>query len=331
MEVIDLAAATVSAIHFYEVTIMRRANLGLGFTSSVISVALVSLAYGIDSHRSSATAVEPKRGEAKQAQQTLPIDTKLNESIAVVPLRSSDGNQEQPETNKDQAGIIVAYSRDGGIADESTTREIMREDATKDIRGVYGFLFEDLDLTPQEREILFALLIEDWIASTPTPYKRGETIDKEEQSRKIAAIIGDRKLEQFRELESNLGAYTEVQKIASLLQKNGVPLTDPQRGGLLKVVIGTLDRYQATPPPGDVEPGSIESLEHQLTQVAEYERHFMELVPSVLSARQVVYLDEKYQYLSYWRADAIERQRQARADGTRAENSPLSFPLWVGD
>jgi hypothetical protein len=57
----------------------------------------------------------------------------------------------------------------------------------------------------------------------------------------------------------------------------------------------------------------------------------MELVPSVLSAQQVVYLDEQYQYLSYLRADAIERQRQELADGIRAEDRPTSFPVWVSD
>ncbi len=236
--------------------------------------------------------------------------------------------QEQTDTKPVQLNAAV-FSRDGGIADEETTRETVRERATKNIRrGTYALLSEDLDLTPQEREALFAMLIEDRIASTKTPYKRGETIDTEEQSRKIAAIIGGPKLQQFRELESNLGAYGEVQKLSSLLQKNGVPLTKPQQDGLLKILIGTLDNFAVTPPPADVEPGSIESLERQVAQVAEHERHIMELVPSVLSGQQVVYLDEQYQYLSYWRANAVERQRQSRADGTKSKDSPLSFPAW---
>jgi hypothetical protein len=49
------------------------------------------------------------------------------------------------------------------------------------------------------------------------------------------------------------------------------------------------DLFPATAPPADVEPGSIEFLEHQVSQMSKYERHLMELAPSVLSAEEVAY------------------------------------------
>ncbi len=61
--------------------IMRRATFVLGLTSSAVALALVALIYGIGFHRST---VEPRREEARQAQQTSSIDAEVHDSTAVV-------------------------------------------------------------------------------------------------------------------------------------------------------------------------------------------------------------------------------------------------------
>jgi len=213
-------------------------------------------------------------------------------------------------------------------ADEDASRERVRESATRRIQKLYSLLLEDLDLTPSERDALFSLLIEDRIASTWTDYKRGETIDKETQSNRIAAIIGDSKLQKFRALERDLSAYGELQKIRSMLQQYDVPLADSQRDRLLKILIGVRGQYE-TPPPTDAKLGSIEELEHILAQRDEFERHVMELAPSVLSPEQATYLFEQYQYLSYERARALEQQKETVA--ATGEDSPWWYPAWSGD
>lgn len=279
---------------------MKRAILDLGSASSALAVAVVALGYG----------------EAIQAQQTSPLDTESIESTEVVLSRSS---------NSDQNLTVAEAVLGPGFADENTTREIVREQATEYVQKFYSLLFDDLGLASQQRDSLFALLTEDQIASTWTDYKHGETVDKEEQSRRIAAIIGDPMLKQFRALERNLGVYGEVQSIGSLFQQNGVPLTETQRDGLFRILLETRDQYAVTPPSG-AEPGSIEYLQHLITQKDEYERHVMELAPSVLLPEQVVHLNERYQYLSFRRAHALEMQRKGRDDGTMTADSPLWYP-----
>lgn len=306
---------------------MRRVSLGLIASSS--AVVLVALGYTFESSRQFADAPEAKNESAGQLQEISLAGSEPSNTPRMEPLQPSFGNNEHTSLNQDQASATV-FLRDGSVADLETTDDVIREDATDTIRRRYALLLEDLSLSPEEKERMLALLIEDEVASTSTPYRQGQAVEKDEQSRRIAAIIGDERLQQFRELESNLGAYGEVQKIDSLLQTNGVPLTDHQRDGLLEIVAGALKDYAAMPKSTDVERGSIESAQGNIARIADYERHVMELVPSVLTEEQVVYLDEQYQYMAYWRANAIEQQKRAAADGT-AEDRPASFPLWTGN
>jgi hypothetical protein len=169
---------------------------------------------------------------------------------------------------------------------------------------------------------VFALLVQNQIESSTTPYSRGKTVDLQARANSIAAIIGNHKLERFLALERNLGAYSEVHSIGSLLQQNDVPLADTQRDALLKILVETQDQDMVEPPP-EARRRSIDDLVKHVAQRDEYERHVLELAPSVLSRKQVQYLSEQYQYLSYARANAVEVQRKARADQPNAD-----FPLW---
>ena len=295
---------------------MRRATFVLGLTSSAVAVALVALIYGIGFHRST---VEPRREEARQAQQTSSIDAEVHDSTAVVePPRASDGYQKP---------TVTEALSDTGFVDEDT-RKMVREGATHNVQKLYSLLFEHLDLTPSEKDALRSLLIEDRIASTTTStttqYSRGKHIDEQDQSNRIAAIIGDPKLQQFRALERNLGSYGEVQYVEAVLQRNAIPITEAQRDSMLEILID-VQNQELTLPGADAERGSIEYLEHRLAEMDERERLVLEQAASVLSAEQVRYMFERNQRLSYQRADALEAQKKARADES-TEDIPLWYP-----
>lgn len=316
---------------------MKRSGLVLASVSSAVAVALVVLIYGMDSPRSSSTAGEPRRGEANEARQTSPIGIELNDSAetglskstGVVQSLSSDVSQERTPKDTSQTSVVI-FSRDGGIADEDETREGVKKFATYAVRNRYNLLLQDLNLSQRQREALFELLVEYEIASTLTPYRTGETIDKEQRANRIATIVGDSNLRQFQELESIVDAYAEVKKMESLLQTYGVPVTDEQHRELLEFVAETQNRYLELPI-AIVDSSSVELLERQRTQISEYERHLMELAPSVLSAQQVVYLDEQYQHFAYLGANAWERYRQELADGASPEDVQLLIPTWLGE
>lgn len=294
---------------------MRRATVVLGLVLSAVAVAFV--VYGIGSHESSST-VEPGRGEAKgaaqRAQQTSSAKKESNESRENVPLPSADSYQ--------KPGAIEAFL-DAGF-DEDTARKELRRQVAREVRSRYSLLLEDLDLNPEEKEALLSLLINMRTATTTTIYKQGKPINMDERTKKIAAVIGDAKLQTFLGLERNLSAYSEVHKIGSILQQHGVPLADSQRDRLITTLVEVRERYK-TPPSSDVERNSMEYLEHVVTQRDEFERHVMELAPSVLSAKQVRFLFEQYQHLAYERDAAVERQKDRIAAG---EDVLLGYPAW---
>jgi hypothetical protein len=295
---------------------MRRTTIFLGLALSAGAVALVALHYSRGTGPQHAHTDEPTRSQTGQTQETAPT------SIASPPLL---------ETPSDTRVVHESTTRTAVFVGENTPdAERERERAARDVQ-VYSLLLEHLSLTPREKDALLALLIEIQVASvigyendgTAVRYSRDRPPTAHERSARIASIIGDPKLQQFLALERNLAAYAEVEKVRSLLQTNGVPLTDAQRDGLFKVVTEVRERYEM--PPSDAKSVSIESLEHTITQIEEYDRHVMESAPSVLSPKQVVYLSEQYQYESYERARALESQKKQQADQPIEE---VFFPVW---
>jgi hypothetical protein len=290
---------------------MRREIFILGLTLSAVVVVLV---YGIGSHQSPST-FEPMRGETSQAKQTASVEAKLNESTEVVQQRSDDGYQKP---------TVTEAPRKYSSVDEAISRKEVRELSTQDIQRVYPFLLKGLDLTPSEKDALLSFLIEDLISKTKTFYSSGIGMDEHERSNRIAAIIGHSKLQQFLALERNLSSYRDLGRVGLAFQQNGVPLTDAQQDGLLEIFIDVRDQFEWMPP-ADVDRRSIEVFEHRLTYEDDYDRHVLELAPSVLSPKQVEYLFERYQALSYRRAQALEWHKQRRADNPD-DNLTLSYP-----
>jgi hypothetical protein len=285
--------------------------------ASAVAIATIDWGGEYDRLSSESNAIESERGEATQSQENSSLDAGLKELVSETTVA--------PEAPLDDRGNQTVPEVDEGVARKIAEEEaFIREQAIRSVSEAYSLLFHDLELDSREKDDLSSLLVEDYIASTWTQYKRGETIDKEEQSRRIAAIIGDTELQQFRALEQNIRSYWEVQKIASLFERNGVPVTGTQTDELLTLLIET--RNQNKPrPPSDAESRSIEYFEYKLSQMDEYQRHVMELAPSVLSPEQVVLLSEQYQHLSFQRSDALESQKQRRADHP-TEDLPLAYP-----
>lgn len=206
--------------------------------------------------------------------------------------------------------------------DEETIRQRLRERVTWETRRLYSPLIAELGLTPREEKALISLLIEDRIAATWTPYKDGEPWTREERADKIVAIIGDAGLQEFQALvDRKLPAYGRMLNVKDLLQHYDVPLTDSQHDGLLKILIRVQEQYGTRPPSGVGQ----ERLENTLAHLDEFQRHVLELAPSVLSAEQVRYLFEQYQHMSYERAAALERQTRDAAAG---EDVLWSYPAW---
>jgi len=224
--------------------LVNRERILFGLALSGIAIVLIAIVYRIDSHQSLGT-VEPQREEAMQAQKASSTDAEVNESEGVVVPQPSLGDEQNIATTEPLSD--TGYVPPPGFVDEETSNKMVREEATRDVPKLYSLLLESLDLTPSEKDALLALLIEDRIASTTTPYSRGMEIDEQDRAKRIAGIMGDPKLQQFLALERNLGSYAEIQYVETVLQQHANPITESQRDRMLEILIDVKPRVCCQP------------------------------------------------------------------------------------
>jgi hypothetical protein len=286
---------------------MRRATFVL---ASVLAAAVVAalLLYDRDSLRPS-TAAQSGQTEAVQPQQTPSAATERNRLDTASKEEAAAQNQQPPSSNVNDE---IRRQRRPQL-DEATLREEDRKSALNDVVIGYWLLLEDLDLPKQDALDLIALLADMQTEQGWTSYQRGRTIGEQERSDRISAVIGQQKLEQFLALEKNEPAYWETYQIALLLQRRGVPTTSTQRDGMFDILVDVRAQYPFTSPPADIDPNSDEWIAYRLRQTDDFDRHVIELAPSVLSATQVAHLFNAYDAMARERLSTVEIQKRTRA------------------
>jgi hypothetical protein len=283
---------------------MRRATFVLapGLAAAVLAGAFVD---GFRSQRAATPApAEPGQAVADQPQALPSVALERDPSTSTENEQSSNPHPDGRAPKRQPP-------------DEAIARAHMEESAAQEVRDSYSLLLEDFALPPREQEDLVALLIEMRIegmwTSTKAGQIRGREIPEQERHDRITAVIGDQKLREFLALEENGQAYWETQQIASLLRRRGVPLTKPQRDKVFEILVEVRARYPHSQPPPELDPRSVEYIEHTITQLDEFDRHVVELAPSVLSPTQVVHLFNAYEAMSRDRISAIEMQKKRKA------------------
>ena len=128
---------------------------------------------------------------------------------------------------------------------------------------------------------MVALLVElqieaHMVGSRDGVQRRGRTIGPQERHERIAAVIGDEKLDELLLLEVNRGAYWETQQIASLLRRQRRPSHRRAARWSVRDTRGGSRPVSGNLPPDELDPRSVEHLEHSLTQLDEFDRHVVE-------------------------------------------------------
>jgi hypothetical protein len=297
---------------------MRRATFVLASSSAAAAIA-GALFYGHGSRSAdpgalpTSTSVGVTESQALPSQPASPAETEPN-------VPAAEATEAPIAQSSNPAIDDRPVRRRGPLRDEATVMAELRKQSLQNIRQWYSFLLDDLGLTPQQREDAVAVLAELQVDGVSLYgqegefQKRGRTVGPEERHERIAAAIGERKLDEFLVLEVNLGSYSETQQIASLLRRKDVPLTEKQRDGVFEIVVDVRNRYPITQPPANIDSRSLEYIEHTLAQLDDIDRHIVELAPSVLSATQVAHLSEEYQWMARQRIDDLEMQKRRRAE-----------------
>jgi hypothetical protein len=233
------------------------------------------------------------------------------------PSDSTDLNRDDDQVNKSDAQELQSKPQ--------PDLKWLREKTTNDVLVTYSQIFRHLGLTTAEKDALTDFLVEVWMSETIMANYRPEPIEEVDRQAGIAAIIGDAKLEQLLGLERNRAEYREAGHVAIFLQTNAVPLTDVQQDQLLEILTHVRGREQAAANP-NVKKGTVEAIESQTTTMDEYERLVLELAPSVLTSRQMELFFDRYQALSYQRAQILETQKKTRANEDEEDDFPLGYP-----
>ena len=231
------------------------------------------------------------------------------------------------DANGDDGGNVQADESAGAESrsDPEADLEWLREVTTSEVLVTYSLMFRHLGLTASEQRDLSVYLVEAWMSATRTPDHDPEPVAEGDRRARIAAIIGDAKLEQLLDLERNRAEYGEAGQVSALLETNDLPLTVEQQDRFLEILIQVRGQDQAVADPNPAG-ASIEAIEHQMALMDEYERLVLELAPSVLSARQVELLFDRYQAFSYRRAAILELQKKTRANDNSEDDFPLGYP-----
>jgi hypothetical protein len=294
---------------------MRRATV---FLASSLAAAIVAGAFLYDrdppADPSQAAPNQSAAEVARQADQLPAPSTAATEQNVSLPSPPPARAVRSTTTEPDERGM----RRRGPPRDEATILAERKALLVREIREGYSLLLEDLDLTAQQAEDLIAALADlqldsAWLSDRDSSFeKRGRTIGAQERHERLAAAIGERKLDEFLVLEVDLAAYGETQQIALLLGRKGTPLSETQRDAMFDILVEVRDRYPYTPP--DFDPSSLAYIEEHLAWMDDFDRHVMELAPSVLSATQVAHLSDEYQWMARQRIDSIEMQTKRRAE-----------------
>jgi hypothetical protein len=281
---------------------------------TVLTIGALGIAYVVRTHFGSGVS-EPT---AQMESEVLPSASVQSAAVSSVVATETRSTRNKPEPAQIDT-LPLSES-----ADEET-RRFLRDASTKRVQATYSLLLEDLGLRPETKAALSSYLVEADMAGGWTDTSRGRKISEQERSGRIAAIIGQSKLQQFLALERNVLDYTEAYKIESLLQRNSVPIRAEQRAHLLKVLSDTREQLSASAV--DLKLDSIDSLEKIIAGINEKERHVVELAPSVLSSKQVEVLFEQYQYQAEARNRALAKQKKTRSENP-GDKLPLHFPMF---
>jgi hypothetical protein len=291
---------------------MKRSTRSIGVISLIVGALALVVVFGL---RQESRESEPDAESISQPHPRPSTDAAQEPTGLARDITGDDRDNLQPSEPE------RLYSESERQADLKS----LREEATKDVLVAGSLMFKHLGLTESEKSALTDFLVEVWMSSTWMRNYNPEPIEEGDRRAGIAAIIGDAKLEQLLNLESNGAEYREAGRIALLLQTNDVPLTDTQQDQILDILIQVRGRHQAFVEP-NAQDATIEFVESQMATMDEYERLVLELAPSALSTRQLELLFDRYQAFSYRRAKILEMQKKSRANDTAEDDFPLVYP-----
>lgn len=196
----------------------------------------------------------------------------------------------------------------GKMMKDPAMREMMREQQKAMINMMYGGLFKELNLSPEEKDKFKELLTESQMGkvaatqallagaqdeATTAAAKQSVADAKKQAEADIKALLGEPRYAQYEDYQKNVGERMQLDQLKNQLAGENVPLRDEQNVQLLQIM---QEEKLALPPAISTEQSEMPSLDtftpqridEQLKWMTAYNTRVAERAKSVLTPEQFV-------------------------------------------
>lgn len=196
----------------------------------------------------------------------------------------------------------------GKMMKDPAMREMMREQQKAMINMMYGGLFKEMNLSPEERDKLKELLTESQMGkvaaaqglfggvqdeATTAASKQAVADAKKQTEADIKALLGGERYAQYEDYQKNVGDRMQLDQLKNQLAGENVPLRDEQNAQLLQIM---KEEKLALPPVisseqsemPDKDTFTAQKMDEQLKWTEQYNARVAERAKGVLTPEQFI-------------------------------------------
>src|ERR1041385_1898722 len=211
----------------------------------------------------------------------------------------------------------------GKMMKDPAMRDMMRGQQKATLNMMYGGLFKEMTLAPEEKEKLMGILTEAQMKNIESAQgifggqkedtgvdmqKRFEDTRKQTET-ELKSLLGDERFAQYEDYQKNISERMQLDQLKTQLDSEKMPLQDQQLAQLLKVM---KEERAAVPPviPNDAASFpkdfkalmTAENLEKQMQWMEDYDRRVLD------RAGQFLTPDQMKQYRAFQQSQAAMQQ-----------------------
>ncbi len=237
---------------------------------------------------------------ANEARQSSNLTTFAQRMQAAKARGGPSGDAEGSGLGKGMGEMIGKMMKDPAM------REMMREQQKAAINMMYSGLFKDLNLSPDEKDKLKALLTDAQMRNIESAQglfggdeKQDSAADatkliaeaKKQTDAEIKSLLGDERFSIYQDYQKSMGERMQIDQFKNQIAAENMPLRDEQAAQLSQIM---KEEKAAVPPiiPTDQtqmptkEQFTTENLEKQMQWMEDYNRRVLGRAQSVLSPEQ---------------------------------------------
>jgi hypothetical protein len=229
----------------------------------------------------------------------------------------------------------------GKMMKDPAMREMMREQQKAAINMMYGALFKELNLSPEEKDKLKGLLTDAQLRNLETAQsflgdKKDDASEdaqkaiaaaKNQTDAEIKALLGEERFALYEDYKKNMGERMQLDQLKTRLASEKLPLQDEQAAQLLQIL---KEEKAAVPPviPTDntqfpkKELMTAENLDKQLAWMEDYNRRVLERAGQVLTPEQLKQYREFQEQQASMQKLGLNMTRQMFGAGKSANPAP---------